>query len=65
MNLASFGWRATQWAAADWRSFATAAIFFLTLAGIAFGRAPGLRIDRAGMALVGAGLDAGLRHARL
>ena len=40
----------------DWRNIATGAIFLVTLAGIALGRAPGLRIDRAGIALVGAGL---------
>jgi Na+/H+ antiporter NhaD/arsenite permease-like protein len=54
MSVGTFGWRAAQLAAADWRSFATVAIFVLTLAGVAFGRAPGFRIDRAGMALVGA-----------
>jgi Na+/H+ antiporter NhaD/arsenite permease-like protein len=56
MSLASLGWRAAEWAARDWRSVATAAIFLATLAGVAAGRAPGLRIDRAGMALVGTGL---------
>ena len=40
----------------DWRAVATGAIFLATLAGIALGRAPGLRIDRAGIALVGAAL---------
>jgi Na+/H+ antiporter NhaD/arsenite permease-like protein len=40
----------------DWRTIAAGAIFLVTLAGIAVGRAPGLRIDRAGIALVGAGL---------
>jgi len=40
----------------DWRAVTTGAIFLVTLAGIAVGRAPGLRIDRAGIALVGAGL---------
>jgi Na+/H+ antiporter NhaD/arsenite permease-like protein len=34
--------------------FATAAIFLLTYAGVAIGRFPGLRIDRAGIALTGA-----------
>jgi hypothetical protein len=56
MSVESLGWRAAQVAAAEWRSFATVAIFVLALAGVAFGRAPGLRIDRAGMALVGASL---------
>ncbi|WP_245276172.1 SLC13 family permease [Methylocapsa aurea] len=46
MNLAAF----------DWRMLATGTIFIATLAGVALGRAPGLRIDRAGMALVGAAL---------
>jgi len=41
-------------AALDWRTIAAGTIFIATLAGVAFGRAPGLRIDRAGMALVGA-----------
>lgn len=40
----------------DWRRAAIVAIFLVTLAGIAIGRAPGLRMDRAGMALVGASL---------
>ncbi len=40
----------------DWRTVAAGAIFLVTLAGIALGRAPGLRIDRAGIALVGAAL---------
>jgi Na+/H+ antiporter NhaD/arsenite permease-like protein len=40
----------------DWRAIATGAIFLAALAGIGLGRAPGLRIDRAGIALVGAGL---------
>ena len=40
----------------DWRTIAAGAIFLVTLAGIALGRAPGLRIDRAGIALVGAAL---------
>ncbi len=56
MSLAALGWRAAEWAARDWRSVATVAVFLATLAGVAAGRAPGLRIDRAGMALVGAGL---------
>ncbi len=34
--------------------FATAAIFVLTYAGVAIGRFPGLRLDRAGIALTGA-----------
>ncbi|MGO9846181.1 MAG: SLC13 family permease [Methylocella sp.] len=36
--------------------YATIVVFVLTYAGVALGRAPGLRIDRAGMALVGASL---------
>jgi Na+/H+ antiporter NhaD/arsenite permease-like protein len=40
----------------DWRTVVAGAIFLVTLAGIALGRAPGLRIDRAGIALVGAAL---------
>ena len=56
MSLASLGWRTAEWAARDWRSFATVAVFLATLVGVAAGRLPGLRIDRAGMALVGAGL---------
>jgi Na+/H+ antiporter NhaD/arsenite permease-like protein len=40
---------------------ATIAVFVLTYAGVAFGRAPGLRIDRAGIALVGASLMIGLK----
>src|ERR1019366_1392278 len=35
---------------------ATIVVFVLTYAGVALGRAPGLRIDRAGMALAGASL---------
>jgi Na+/H+ antiporter NhaD/arsenite permease-like protein len=35
---------------------ATAAIFLLTYAGVALGRIPGLRLDRAGVALTGAAL---------
>jgi len=37
-------------------TFATAAIFVLTYAGVALGRIPGLRLDRAGIALSGAAL---------
>jgi Na+/H+ antiporter NhaD/arsenite permease-like protein len=37
-------------------TFATAAIFILTYAGVALGRIPGLRLDRAGIALTGAAL---------
>jgi Na+/H+ antiporter NhaD/arsenite permease-like protein len=37
-------------------TFATAAIFILTYAGMALGRIPGLRLDRAGIALTGAAL---------
>jgi hypothetical protein len=44
----------------DWRTAATVAVFVLTYAGVALGRAPGLRIDRAGIALVGASLMIGL-----
>ena len=40
---------------------ATIAVFVLTYASVAFGRAPGLRIDRAGIALVGASLMIGLK----
>ena len=39
---------------------ATIVVFVLTYVGVAFGRAPGLRIDRAGIALVGASLMIGL-----
>jgi Na+/H+ antiporter NhaD/arsenite permease-like protein len=39
---------------------ATIIVFVLTYAGVALGRAPGLRIDRAGIALVGASLMIGL-----
>jgi len=39
---------------------ATVAVFVLTYVGVALGRAPGLRIDRAGIALVGASLMIGL-----
>jgi Na+/H+ antiporter NhaD/arsenite permease-like protein len=35
---------------------ATAAIFILTYAGVALGRIPGLRLDRAGVALTGAAM---------
>jgi Na+/H+ antiporter NhaD/arsenite permease-like protein len=37
-------------------TFATAAIFVLTYAGVTLGRIPGLRLDRAGVALTGAAL---------
>jgi Na+/H+ antiporter NhaD/arsenite permease-like protein len=37
-------------------AFATAAIFILTYAGVALGRIPGLRLDRAGVALTGAAM---------
>ncbi len=40
----------------DWHVPATLAIFVATYAGIAIGRLPGFRIDRAGIALVGASL---------
>lgn len=42
--------------ALDLRQIATAVIFVTTLAVVAIGRAPGFRIDRAGMALLGASL---------
>ena len=41
--------------------FATAAIFVLTYAGVAIGRFPGLRLDRAGIALTGARSPCGRR----
>jgi Na+/H+ antiporter NhaD/arsenite permease-like protein len=44
----------------DWGTAATIAVFVLTYVGVALGRAPGLRIDRAGIALVGASLMIGL-----
>ncbi|MGH6837564.1 MAG: hypothetical protein ACREDT_01930 [Methylocella sp.] len=44
----------------DWVKAATIAVFVLTYAGVALGRAPGLPIDRAGIALVGASLMIGL-----
>jgi hypothetical protein len=37
-------------------TFATAAIFVLTGAGVLLGRIPGLRLDRSGIALSGAAL---------
>jgi len=37
-------------------TLATAAIFILTYMGVALGRIPGLRLDRAGIALTGAAL---------
>jgi hypothetical protein len=40
----------------DLRMLATVVIFVATYAGVALGRVPGLRIDRAGIALVGASL---------
>jgi Na+/H+ antiporter NhaD/arsenite permease-like protein len=43
----------------------TIAVFVLTYVGVAFGRAPGLRIDRAGIALVGASLMIGLKSLSL
>jgi Na+/H+ antiporter NhaD/arsenite permease-like protein len=43
-------------ASLDLRTLATVAIFVATYAGVALGRVPGLRIDRAGIALVGASL---------
>jgi di/tricarboxylate transporter len=44
----------------DFRTFATVAIFLVTYAGVALGRVPGFRIDRAGIALIGARLMIGL-----
>jgi Na+/H+ antiporter NhaD/arsenite permease-like protein len=44
----------------DWRTAATVAVFVLTYAGVALGRTSGLRIDRAGIAHVGASLMIGL-----
>jgi Na+/H+ antiporter NhaD/arsenite permease-like protein len=38
------------------KTIATAIVFFLTYGGIALGRIPGLRLDRAGIALAGAAL---------
>ena len=46
-------------------TFATAAIFVLTYAGVLLGRLPGLRLDRSGIALSGSRLDVGNRHANL
>ena len=43
-------------ASLDLRTLATVAIFVATYAGVALGRVPGLRIDRAGISLVGASL---------
>ncbi len=40
----------------DWRTIATFAVFALTYIGVALGRIPGFRIDRAGLALLGASL---------
>ncbi len=40
----------------DLRTLATVVIFVATYAGVALGRVPGLRIDRAGIAFVGASL---------
>jgi hypothetical protein len=37
-------------------TIATAIVFLLTYAGIALGRIPGFRLDRAGIALAGAAL---------
>ncbi|PNG24840.1 anion transporter [Methylocella silvestris] len=51
MSLAGVDWRAI-----DWRAIAAIAIFLATLAGVAVGGAPGLRMDRAGIALVGAAM---------
>jgi len=43
-------------ASLDLRTLATVAIFVATYAGVALGRVPGLRIDRAGISFVGASL---------
>ena len=43
-------------ASLDLRMLATVAIFVATYSGVALGRVPGLRIDRAGISLVGASL---------
>jgi hypothetical protein len=45
-------------------TIAAAIVFFLTYAGIALGRIPGFRLDRAGIALTGAE-TAGRADARL
>ncbi|EIM28393.1 anion transporter [Microvirga lotononidis] len=44
----------------DARNWASAAIFVLTYGGIALGRVPGLRLDRAGISLLGAALMIGI-----
>lgn len=43
-------------ASLDWRTIATGAVFVATYLGVALGRIPGFRIDRAGIALLGASL---------
>jgi hypothetical protein len=43
-------------ASLDLRTLATVAIFVATYAGVALGRMPGLRINRAGISLIGASL---------
>ena len=43
--------------------YLTSLLFALTYIGLALGKVPGLRMDRAGIALVGAMLHAGHRHA--
>jgi Na+/H+ antiporter NhaD/arsenite permease-like protein len=48
-----------------WQTVATAAIFLGTYIVVAVGRVPGLRIDRAGAALVGASLMLGVGAVRL
>jgi len=45
-----------SWASADTRKVAAAAIFAGSYLALAIGKVPGLSIDRAGVALVGAGL---------
>jgi Na+/H+ antiporter NhaD/arsenite permease-like protein len=47
---------ALDWQAVNWQAILAGVIFVATYAGLALGRVPGLRIDRAGLALVGASL---------
>ena len=47
---------ATRWIGAETRTFAAAAIFLASYLALALGKIPGLTIDRAGVALVGASL---------
>jgi hypothetical protein len=46
-------------------TFATAAIFVLTYAGVLLGRIPGLRLDRVRYRAQRSRLDVGNRHANL